>query len=173
MSERTWVYFAGELRRATVTFEAPPPPADHERNRQHEIRAIHQRLCEQHPCIVAGAWPDWLGVNACIRESLSRGHAKLAVDRLRRVFIDAERHVIIGEYPTVSVSGRYGHKNSRSFRADLAVIDTKHGALSAVVEVGELSCLNKCELWEQLLPGVSVLWIPKSDLEASRFKLHG
>ena len=140
-------------------------------NRQHKMIAVHQRLCVQHPAIVAGAWPDWMGVRACIRESLSRGHVKLAIATLRTIYNDAERHEIIAEYPTIAITGRYGQKHSRSFRADLAVIDPMNDTLVAVVEVGDLSSIDKCEVWEQHLPGVRVIWIPKSDLETSRFKL--
>lgn len=82
-----------------------------------------------------------------------------------------DRYAILYEYPTVMISGLYGHKEAKSYRADLSVIDRYNQSLVAVVEVGQLSNDSKLEEWEAQLPGVRIIHIRKADVESSRFIL--
>lgn len=132
---------------------------------QHEMRDCHREIAALHPAIVGGAWPDAMGVSACIKESRKRKHPVLAAARLRDEYPNPDHWAIVFEYPTVMVHGRYGAKGSKAYRADLAVIDRYSRKLAAIVEVGDLSNDNKCQDFEALLPYVRVLWLTKAELE--------
>jgi len=65
------------------------------------------------------------------------------------------------EVPKYLVKGSHPDREQH-IRADLAVYDPED-KLIAVVEVGDLSRPDKLEVLEELLPGTSVWWLPKTD----------
>lgn len=139
--------------------------------RQWAAISAHEHIVATYPLIMRGGLPDAYGIRAGIQEAVRRQHPKLAAERLRSLYPDRDRWFILYEYPTLTIRGDYGRKGARHFRADLSVIDVIEKKLVAVVEVGQLTQPDKCELWQRLLPDVRVIWIKKAELEPNRFAL--
>jgi hypothetical protein len=127
------------------------------------LLGIHRRACQQHPSILTGGSPYPLLGHGIVGQSLARVEVQRALQILGSMY-PIETHIAIPEWPTVKVQGRYGSRGSKHCRCDFGIVEVASEALIAVVEVGDLSWEGKLEVYERLLPGVKVIWIPKNDV---------